>query len=44
MPVSLAVAGVAIQWSLAGMFAASGTLVLLVTVAAGFHRPVREID
>lgn len=44
MPVSLAIAGAAIKWSLAGMFALSGALVLVVTTAAGFHRPVREID
>ncbi len=44
MPVSLALAGVAIRWGLAATFAASGALVLLVTTVAAFHRPVREID
>jgi hypothetical protein len=44
MPLSLAAAGVAVQWSARGMFAAAGALVLVVTVVAALQRPVREID
>ena len=44
MPVSLAVAGVVAQWSLAGMYVGAGVLVLMVTFVAALHRPVREID
>ena len=44
MPLSLAAAGVAIQWSLRGMFAAAGALVLVVACIAALQRPVREID
>jgi Transmembrane secretion effector len=44
MPLSLAAAGVAIQWSLSGMFAGAGALVLGVTCIAALQRPVREID
>ena len=44
MPLSLAVAGVVVQWSLPGLFAGSGVLVLVVTSFAGLNRPVREID
>jgi MFS family permease len=44
MPLSLAAAGVAIQWSLRGMFAAAGALVLAVACVATLQRPVREID
>jgi MFS family permease len=44
MPLSLAAAGVAVQWSMSGMFAAAGALVLIVTLIAGLQRPVREID
>lgn len=44
MPLSLAVAGVVVQWSLPGLFAGSGVLVLIVTSFAGLNRPVREID
>jgi len=43
-PVSVAVAGVAVKWSLPGMFLAAGCLMLLVTLLAATHRPVREID
>src|SRR5262249_34416142 len=35
MPVSLAVAGVALKWSLPGMFAVAGALVLVVTTLRG---------
>jgi MFS family permease len=44
MPLSLAAAGVSVQWSLHGMFAVAGALVLMVTFFAAWHRPVREID
>jgi MFS family permease len=44
MPLSLAAAGVAVQWSLRGMFAGAGALVLVVTCVAALQRPVREID
>jgi len=44
MPLSLAAAGVAVQWSLPGMFAGAGALVLVVTFVAALQRPVREID
>jgi MFS family permease len=44
MPLSLAAAGVAVQWSLSGMFAGAGLLVLVVTFIAALQRPVREID
>lgn len=43
-PISVAIAGVAVKWSLAGMFAGTGCLMLLVTLLAAAHRPVREID
>jgi len=44
MPLSLAAAGVAVQWNLSGMFAGAGALVLAVTIIAALQRPVREID
>jgi hypothetical protein len=44
MPLSLAAAGVAVQWSLPGMFVGAGALVLVVAFIAAFQRPVREID
>jgi hypothetical protein len=44
MPLSLAAAGVAVQWSLRGMFAGAGALVPVVTLLAAMQRPVREID
>jgi MFS family permease len=44
MPLSLAAAGVAVQWSLSGMFAGAGVMVLVVTCIAALQRPVREID
>jgi Transmembrane secretion effector len=43
-PVSMAIAGIAIKWSLPGMFLIGGSMVLLVTLLAATHRPVREID
>jgi hypothetical protein len=44
MPFSLAAAGVAVKWSLSGTFIIAGVMVLLVTLFAAAHRPVREID
>ncbi len=44
MPFSLAAAGVAMKWSLPGTFIIAGVMVLLVTLLAAAHRPVREID
>jgi MFS family permease len=44
VPLSLAAAGFAVQWSVRGMFAAAGAMVIMVTVIAVFQRPVREID
>jgi hypothetical protein len=44
MPLSLAAAGFAVQWSLSGMFAGAGALVLVVAFIAALQRPVREID
>ncbi len=44
VPLSLAAAGVAIQWSVGGMFAAAGALVLMVTFIAALQDPVRKID
>jgi hypothetical protein len=44
MPLSLAAAGVAVQWSLRGMFAGAGALVLVVACIAALQHPVREID
>jgi hypothetical protein len=44
MPLSLAAAGIAVQWSLRGTFGGAGALVLLVTVIAALQPPVREID
>ena len=44
MPFSLAAAGFAIKWSLPGMFLVAAAMVLLVTMLAAAHRPVREID
>jgi MFS family permease len=44
MPISLAVAGVAIRASLEGMFVVAGGTVLVVTLLAAAHRTVREID
>ena len=43
-PFSLAAAGIAIQWSLPGMFAVAGAAVVAVTLLASTHRPVREIE
>ena len=44
MPFSLAAAGVALKWSVSGTFVIAGGMVLLITLLAAAHRPVREID
>jgi len=44
MPLSLAAAGLAVQWSLRVMFAGAGAMVLVVALIAALQRPVREID
>ena len=44
MPFSLAATGVAVKWSLPGTFIIAGVMVLVVTLIAAAHRPVREID
>jgi MFS family permease len=44
MPLSLAAAGVAVQWSLRGMFGGAGIAVLVVACIAAMQREVREID
>lgn len=44
LPFSLAIAGVALRASITGTFLAAGATVLLVTLLAGSHRAVREID
>ncbi len=43
-PISLAIAGVAVAWSVEGMFAGAAALMLLVTTLAALHGPVREIQ
>jgi MFS family permease len=43
MPLSMAAAGIAVEWSPAWMFAISGGGVLLVAAFGAFQRPVREI-
>jgi Transmembrane secretion effector len=44
MPLSLAATGVAMQWSLRGMFLGAGAFVIVITCLAAMQRPVREID
>ncbi len=44
LPVSLAVAGVLVEWNAKLMFVIAGSAVLLVTALAAVHRPVREIQ
>ncbi len=44
MPFSLAASGVSVKWSLPGTFILAGAMVLVVTLLAATHRPVREID
>jgi MFS family permease len=43
-PISMALAGIVIKWSLPGMFLVAGSMVLLVALLAAMNRPVREID
>jgi hypothetical protein len=43
-PISMALAGIVIKWSLPGMFLLGGSMVLLVSLLAAMHRSVREID
>lgn len=43
MPVSLALAGVLVAWSLPRMFLIAGGLMVLVTVASALQKPVRQI-
>jgi len=43
-PISLAIAGVAVTWSLTGMFFAAATIMLLVATIAGLQGSVREIQ
>jgi MFS family permease len=43
-PFSLAIAGIAVTWSVAGMFAGAAALLLLITTLAALHEPVREIQ
>jgi MFS family permease len=42
-PISLAIAGFAVMWSVAGMFVLAGALMLLATAAAALHDQVRAI-
>jgi MFS family permease len=44
MPVSLAVAGVLVAWSLARMFLIAGVLMILVTAVSALQKPVRQIE
>ena len=44
MPISMAVAGVAVEWSVFGMFAVGGAAVTLVALFGAMHRQVRGIE
>jgi MFS family permease len=44
MPISMAVAGIAVEWSASWMFAIGGGAVALVAAFGALQRPVREID
>jgi hypothetical protein len=44
MPVSLAVAGLLVAWSLKAMFLLAGGTMLLAAAGAAFQKPVREIE
>jgi MFS family permease len=44
MPFSLAVAGVAVQWSVTWLFAVAGSAVMLVAAAGALQKPVRAIE
>jgi MFS family permease len=43
-PISLAVAGFLVAWSLKIMFALAGGIMLLAAAGAAFQKPVREIE
>jgi len=43
-PISLAIAGIAVTWNVAGMFTGAALLMLLVTTLAALHEPVRAIE
>ena len=43
-PISLAIAGLAITWSVSGTFLAAAALMLLVTAFASLNEPVRKIE
>ena len=43
MPISLAVAGLLVAWSLRGMFVLAAGLLLVVAAVAAFQKPVRQI-
>jgi len=43
-PLSLALAGIAVKFSISGMFLGAAALMLAVTTIAALQRPVREID
>jgi MFS family permease len=44
MPFSQAAAGIAVQWSLSGMFIGAGTLMILITAVAAMIPEVRAIE
>lgn len=44
MPVSLAVAGLLVAWSLPRMFVIAGAMMVLVTVLTALQKPVRQIE
>ena len=44
MPVSMAVAGVAVEWSVPLMFAVGGAAVTLITAFGALQREVRAIE
>jgi MFS family permease len=44
LPISLAVAGFLVAWSLKGMFLLAGGVMLLATAVASLQKPVREIE
>lgn len=43
MPISMAIAGFAVEWSVAWMFAAAGIGMILVSAFGALQKPVREI-
>ena len=44
LPLSLAIAGVLVGWSVAGMFALAGFAVMAMSAIGAMQRPVREIE